>query len=141
MPDEARVGLAAGPLRFADHAANTAPAVQRRPGEVAEAPRGLAARLALGAGIRHLGLDLADQAGVAGEAEQVIDAVDLAPGHQRLAGKAAVAAQQDAHARPTGTDAADDAFDLVGRSGGGVDVGAAQPGGKQMAAAEHVEMG
>jgi len=55
MPDEARVGLAAGPLRFADHAANTAPAVQRRPGKVAEAPRGLAARLAPGAvEARHL---------------------------------------------------------------------------------------
>ncbi len=36
------------------------------------------------------GLDLADEAGVAGKAEDIIDPVAIAPGHQRLAGEAAV---------------------------------------------------
>src|SRR6185295_17967872 len=41
--DEARIGLSTCPFRLADHAAGTAPAVQRRPGEVAKAPGRLTA--------------------------------------------------------------------------------------------------
>ena len=43
---------------------------------------------------------LADDTLVPGQAEQVIDAVLLAPSHQLLAGEARVGAQQDVGARP-----------------------------------------
>ena len=101
---------------------------------------GLPVRLALGARRPTARSSISlDQPGVAGEAEQEVDAVGLAPGHQRLAGKAAVGAQQDAHPRPAGADLADDARDLLDRAGRGVDVGAAQLGRQQMPAAEDVE--
>src|SRR5262249_52294360 len=45
--DKTRVGLAAGPLGLADDAARPAPAIQRRPGKVLEAPRRLAGLLAV----------------------------------------------------------------------------------------------
>ena len=80
-----------------------------------------------------------DQARVAGEAEDEVDPVRLAPGHQRLAGEAAVGAQQDPHPRPAGADLADDARDLLHGAGRGVDVGAAQLGRQQVPAAEDVE--
>ena len=51
----------------------------------------------------------ADQALVAREAEDVIDAVRLAPGHQLVAGKARIGAQQDLHPRPARADLGDDA--------------------------------
>ena len=59
--------------------------------------------------------------------------------HQRLAGKAAVGAQQDAHPRPARADLGDDPRHLLDRAGRGVDVGAAQLGRQQMPAAEDVE--
>ena len=43
---------------------------------------------------------------VLGQAEQEIDAVVLAPRHQRLAGKARIGAQQDAHLGPALADRA-----------------------------------
>ena len=84
-------------------------------------------------------MDVLDEAGVAREAEQVVNAVLLAPGHQRLAGETAVAAQDDAHPRPAGTDPADDARHLLDRAGGGVDVGAPELRRQQVAAAEDVK--
>jgi hypothetical protein len=65
--------------------------------------------------------------------------VETAPSHQRLAREAAVGAQQDANTRPAGTEAADDARDLLDRAGRGVDVGAAKLGRQQVPAAEDVE--
>src|SRR4051794_8142817 len=52
---------------------------------------------------------------------------------------AAVGAQQNAHARPTGTDLADNARHFLHRSGRAIDVGAAQLRHQQMAAAEDGE--
>ena len=71
--------------------------------------------------------------------EQEVDAVGLAPGHQLVARKAGVGAQQDARARPARADVRDDARHLLDRAGRRVDVGAPQLGHQQMAAAEHVE--
>ena len=87
----------------------------------------------------QLDLDLLDQPRVAGQAEQVVDPVGLAPGHQRLPREAAVAAQHDPHPRPAGADLADDARHLLDGAGGGVDVGAPELGRRQMPAAEHIE--
>ena len=61
---------------------------------------GLPVRLALLRGGGEFGRDLGDQPRVLGQAEQEIDAVVLAPGHQRLAGKPRIGAQQDAHRGP-----------------------------------------
>ena len=84
-------------------------------------------------------MDALDEARVAREAEQVVDAVVLAPGHQGLPREAAVAAQDDPHLRPAGADLADDARHLLDRASRGVDVGAPELGRQQMPAAEHIE--
>jgi hypothetical protein len=60
-------------------------------------------------------------------------------GHQRLAGKAAVGAQQHPHAWPACPDLRDDAGHLLHRAGRGVDVRAPQLRRQQVPAAEHVE--
>ncbi len=86
-----------------------------------------------------LGLDLGDEPIVARQPEQKVHAVRLAPSHQLLAREAAVGAHQNAHKRPTAANVGDDARDLLHRSPRGVDVGAPQLGGQQMAPAEHVE--
>jgi hypothetical protein len=107
--DKARVGVAARPFGLADHAAVAAPAVQRAPGEVAEAARRLARYGALSGRFGKLGLDFLDQPLVARQAEQVIHPVRFAPGHQRLTGEAGTRSQQNAHPRPALADLGDDA--------------------------------
>jgi hypothetical protein len=79
------------------------------------------------------------EARVARQAEDVVDAVRLAPRHQRLAGKAAVGAQDDAHFLPLLADLRHDAGNRLDRAGAGVDVRAAQLGQQQVPAAEHIE--
>src|SRR4051812_45999928 len=76
---------------------------------------------------------------VAGEPEHVVDLVLLAPGHQGLAGEARVGPKQDAPPRPAGRDPGNDPLDLRDRPRRGIDVGAPELGGKEVAAAEHVE--
>ena len=83
--------------------------------------------------------DLADQPVVARQAEQVIDPVQLAPPHQRLAAETAIGPQQNPHPRPACAHPVDDARHLLDRTGAGVDVGAAQFGGQQVPAAEDVK--
>ena len=112
--DEAGIGLA---LRI-----HSALATTRRRGSSCRAsssgsrrsggPAGRCASASL-LGPGELVVDLLDQPGVARQAEQVVDAVLLAPGHQRLPRKAAVAAQHDPHPRPAGADLADDARHLL----------------------------
>jgi hypothetical protein len=85
--DKARVGSTTRPLGLADDAARPAPAVQRRPGKVLEAPRRPGGLLAVPARVVQFGGDRLGEAGVLGQAEQEIDAVPLAPAHQLLAGK------------------------------------------------------
>ena len=79
------------------------------------------------------------QPGVAGETEDVVDPVRLAPAHQGLAGEAAVGAQEDPHPRPMLADLADDPPDLLDRTGTGVDVRPPELGREQVPAAEDVE--
>jgi hypothetical protein len=84
--------------------------------------------------------DLGFEARIAGQAEQVIDPVLFAPRHQRLAGKAGIGAEQDAHSGPARPQLGDDPGHLLDRPGRGVDVGAPQLGRQQVPAAEDVEM-
>src|SRR5919107_538254 len=88
------------------------PAVQGGPAEVLVAAGRLAGpgRVVLGPG--EVDGNPLDQARVARQAEDEVDPARLAPGHERLAGEAAVGAQQDANPRPAGPDPADDALDL-----------------------------
>ena len=89
-------------------------------------------------GLDQVDVDLRDEPVVAGEAEDVVDPVVFAPGHQSLAAEARVGPQQDAHPGPARPDLADDAGHLLDRAGAGVDVRAAQLGGQEMPPAEHV---
>ena len=87
----------------------------------------------------EFGLDLGDQPGVAGEAEQIIDCVVFAPRDQRLARKAPIAPQQDTHGGPARADRGDKARHLLDCAGAAVDAGRARPGRQQVLAAEDVE--
>jgi hypothetical protein len=87
----------------------------------------------------QFGSDCRRQARILGQAEEEIDAVQLAPAHQLLAGKPCVGAQQDAHPRPAGAEVTDNARHLCDRPGAGVDIGTAQFGRQQVPAAEDVK--
>jgi hypothetical protein len=90
-------------------------------------------------GAGQIGFELADQARVAGEAEDIVDPVRLAPGHKLLAGEARVRAQQDPDPRPRRADPIDDAGHLGHGAGRGVDVRGPQHRREQMPTAEHVQ--
>jgi len=128
--DEAGVGLAAGkegrPFGLAHHPATPAPALARGPHEVGEAPRRPPGLSGFFLGPPEIGTDVLHEAAVARQAEQVVDAVRLAPGHQVLAREAAVRAQQNARVGPTLADTLGDPFHLLDRAGRGVDVGPPQ---------------
>ena len=79
------------------------------------------------------------QAGIAGQAEQIVHLILLTPCHQLLSGKAGVGPQQDLDIRPLAAQVGDDALDLLEGSGGGIDVGGSQQGAEQMAGAEDIE--
>src|SRR5206468_10321508 len=134
-----RIGFACGPFRLAHDPPFPAPAVAGSPAEILEAAGRLFGSLALLLRGGQFRRDLPDQSAVLGQAEQEIDTVVLAPGHQRLAGKARIATQQDTHLGPAPADAGDDPRHLLDAAGAGIDVGWTQFGGQQMPAAEHVK--
>src|SRR5439155_4938195 len=125
-------GLALRPLRLGDDAALLAPAIERTPLEILEAARRTAGLLGRGFRRGKLLLDHGDQAGIAGEPEQVIHAVLLTPRHQRLARKTTVGSQQDARKRPAGADLPDDPRNLLDATRTGVNVGGTQLGRQQV---------
>ena len=98
--DKARIGTVQRVLGLANNAPFAAPAAARAIAEVAEHPRRLARRQAQAPGLGTLFAERRLQAGIARQTEHIIDAVLLAPPHQRLVGEATVAAQNDAHPRP-----------------------------------------
>jgi hypothetical protein len=79
------------------------------------------------------------QSRVARQAEDVVYAVGLAPRHQFLAAEAAVGAQQDPRPWPAAADLADNAGHFLHRSGGAIDVRAAQRRRQQVPTAEDVQ--
>jgi hypothetical protein len=91
--DKARIGLALRPFRLADHPPWTVPVFRCLPVEVAEPAGWLAGRGAFGRGRREFGVDFHNQACVTCEAEEVIDSVSLAPGHQGIATKTGIRAE------------------------------------------------
>ena len=113
--------------------------MKRRPAEILEAARRPASSLGLVLGLDQLDGDLVDEPRIAREAQHIIDPVRLAPGHQRLPAEAGVGAQQDAGPRPAPPDLGDEARHLLDGARRRVDVGVAQLGTEQVAAAENVE--
>ena len=99
--DKARIGAVRRVLGLADDAPFPAPAVERAIPEVAEHPGRPARRYTQSLGLGSLVAERCLQAGIARQAEHIIDAVRLAPPHQRIVGEAAVAAQNDAHPSAT----------------------------------------
>ena len=133
--DEARIGLACVHSALADDAAPAVPAVAGGPQEVLEAARGPAG--ALGSPPWPAASSAAispDQPGVAGQAEQVIDAHCSRTRPSALAGEAGIGAQ--ARCGPWASGARswrDDAGDLLDRARPtGIDVGASQLGRQQV---------
>ena len=127
--DKPRIGFAAGPFRLGDDPTLAAPTLERPPSEVfgsaAPASRRVgSARAAARSSVSDLGVE----ARVLGQAEQEVDAVILAPRHERVAGEARIGAQQDARLGPAPADLGDDPRRLLDAAGTGVDVGRAQFG-------------
>ena len=99
LPTPAFAG--AGPAR-------AGPCLQRAIAELGEQARRLAALPRARLGPVQGRLQAGREPLVARQAEDVIDPVRLAPGHQRLAGEAGVGAQHDLDRRPAGADLPDD---------------------------------
>jgi hypothetical protein len=126
-------------LGLADHATLAAPAIQRAPSEVGEAADRATLCQALRRGGGEVFSDRADQALVAGEPEQVVDTVGLAPCHEGFPSEARVGAQQDPHPWPAHPDLVDDPLDLGHGARRRVDVGAAELGREQVPTAKHIQ--
>ena len=71
-------------------------------------------------GVGQFVLDQRDQARVLRQAKHVVDAVRLAPRHQRVAAEAAVGAEDDPHGRPRRAQLGDDPRDLLRGAGAGI---------------------
>jgi hypothetical protein len=109
------------------HPARAAPGVRPAVLQLLEAAHGRAhrrevhGRQALGVGDPGL------QTLVAGQAEDLVHALGLAPGQDGLAAGARVRPQRDRHLGPARADLLDQARDLVQRALAGIDAGAPQP--------------
>ena len=86
-----------------------------------------------------------EQPAVAGQAQDAVDPVALAPCHQRLAGvreggakhQAVIGPEHDPHPWPARPDAPGEPRHFLRGAGGGIDGGGAKPGRQQMRTAEH----
>ena len=76
---------------------------------------------------------------IAGEAENVVNAVGLAPGHQVLAAEARIRPKPDVDVRPALPDLRDDQGDLFLGAGRGVDVRGPEFRQQQLPAAENIK--
>ncbi len=137
--DEAWVRSLGQVLGLGDDAARSAPAVERAPDKVGEVAGGAALRQALQLGCGQIVGDLADQALVARQPEDVVDGIRLAPAHQRIACEARIRPQHDRDPGPARSDLGDDPCHLLDCTRRGVDVRAPQLGGEQVPTAEHIE--
>ena len=90
--DEARIGLAFGPLGLRHHAALACPAVVRLIDEILEAARGTTRRLVLRLGLGQLGQNRRVEPDVFGAADDEVHVVVLAPRHQFVAAEACICA-------------------------------------------------
>ena len=88
----------------------------------------------------HLWFDPAPQPLVACEAEHVLDAVLLAPGHQLFPAETGIGPQNDLHRRPALADLFDNPLHLRFTARRGILIGGAQTRTQQVLAAEGVQL-
>jgi len=136
---EARVVLARKALGFADDATLATPRRLRAVSDVAEDPGRLAALLMLLAGLRELGVDLAEQRGIARHPDDVLDSVRLAPSEDRLTREARVASHDDLRGGPLRPQLRHEPLQGLYGAEASVDVGLADARQKQRITAENVE--
>jgi hypothetical protein len=89
-------------------------------------------------GLMHLPPDDALQALIAGQPDDVIDAVILAPGQQRLAAEAGIGSEHDFHFGPALAQLPHDARDLLDRTGSRILVGRSEAGAQQLITGENI---
>ena len=136
---EAGIGTSGQQLDFGHHPPVAGSTVEGGVAKVLKEPDRLLMPVREGIGLGQLGADGGFEAGIAGQAEQIVDLMVLTPSHQLLSGKAGVGPRQDLDMGPLAAQSGDDALDLLQDAGGGVDVGRSQQDGEQMAGAEDVE--
>src|SRR6516165_10056310 len=137
--NEARVGFAVRPLGFGNNSALAAPALARPLLELLKTPCWLAGTPAFLLDGLELARDLGVEAIVLRQSQDKVHAVRLAPGHQLVASKAAVGAQQNTNPWPLSANVGDNACHLLDRTGCRVHARAPQLGGQQMPSAEYIE--
>src|SRR5215469_16939508 len=111
--NEARIGFAVRPLGFGNNSALAAPALARPPLELLKTPCWLAGTLAFLLDGLELARDLGIEPIVLRQSQDKVYAVRFAPGHQRVASKAAVGAQQNANPWPLSANVGDNACHLL----------------------------
>ena len=89
--------------------------------------------------LMHLGADDPAQPLVAPQAEDVIDAVVFAPGHQRFTAEPGLGPQHDLYLRPTPTQLRNDAACFLNRTRGRILVGRTEPCTEQLVAGEDIQ--
>ena len=137
--DEAGVGLARQMLGLGDDAARAGPAPPGGVGELLVDADRAAAAPRLDPGGEEFRRDSPGEPGVAGDADDVVHAVVLAPGQQFLAGVGGVGPHQDAEPGPPAAQPGDDAGERFGRARSGAGVARPEHGAQRVLAAEDVE--
>ena len=105
------------PFRLGHDPAPARPALQRAMIEIPEGTLGFSAFRAARFELRQFVYNLCLKALVAGQAEDVVDAVLLAPRHQLFAGETGIPAQEDFDVRPTVADMFNEALNLFPSAG------------------------
>ena len=118
--DEAGVGLAGQMLRLGDDPALAGPACEGGIGELGEPAGGPAPPLRFGLGVGQLPADRLDEPRVPGQADDVVNAVVLAPGQDLLAGIGGIGPKQNLQSRPPLPEPFDDAAQRPGHASGGI---------------------
>ena len=105
---EAGIGPAGQGFGFGQHPPVAGSIVEGGAAKVLEAPDRLLMPVREGIGLGQLGADGDFEAGIAGQAEQMVDLMVLTPSHQLLSGKAGVGPRQDLDLRLQAEQTGDD---------------------------------
>ena len=107
---EAGIGPAGQDLGFSQHPPLAGSTVEDGAAKVLEEPDRLLMLIREGFGLGQLGADGGFEAGIAGQAEQIVHLIPLTPCHQGLSGKAGVGPRQDLDLRLLAAATGDDAL-------------------------------
>ncbi len=137
--DEAGVGFAGQVFGLRDHPALPRPACQGGIGELGEPAGGPSPSVGFGLRVGQLPADPLDEPGVAGQADDVVHPVVLAPGQQLLAGIGGIDTKEDLESGPLPAEPGDDAAERSGDPSGGVGVARPEQGEERASAAGDVQ--